>query len=268
MKISYSKEEIDFIVEKYKDHQRAEVAKLFKEKFNREIKSQDVANTAYRYATYKKEVKKINEEHVEYLKDIYQKYKLEDCKKMIEEKFGISTTLSSLRSILHKYKIYTERETKFQKGNKLSPEHYAKIQATMFKKGKKPFNAHPIGHEINCKGYIWVKVADDLYETRGDWMKNWKPKSKIIYEQHHGPVPEGHQIIFADGNNRNFDIDNLIAVSKREICYMNKTGLYKIDKRKLNKQTVQIAKLDLKIYDIEKEIKNGKNKKSAKGDTQ
>lgn len=254
----YSKEEINFIVENFKNHTALETSKLFAEKFNKEIKLSAVQNINFRYSTTKKQIKKFFPEHIEFLKEQYKKHTIEECIKLLKEKFNLQTTEKSLRSILSNYKIYSERDTKFKTGHKLSPEQYEKCKSTMFKKGKKPFNAYSVGTEIDYKGYIYIKTNDELCIERGDWFKNWTPKSRLIYEQHHGPIPDGYQVIFADGNNRNFEIDNLILASKREICCMNREKLYIKNEAKLNKQTLTIAKLNLKIYDKKKEKKDAK----------
>jgi hypothetical protein len=45
----------------------------------------------------------------------------------------------------------------------------------------------------------------------------WRPKHHLVWESHHGqPIPKGHAVIFGDGNNRNFDPDNLILVSRAQ----------------------------------------------------
>lgn len=72
--------------------------------------------------------------------------------------------------------------------------------------------------------------------------KNWMPKSRYVYEQAHGKIPKGHKIIFADGDNRNFDLDNLILVSNAEELIMNRRKLIK-EEAKLTKTGALIAKV-------------------------
>ena len=103
----------------------------------------------------------------------------------------------------------------------MSPEQYEKCKATMFKKGNIPANHRPIGSERidNRDGSILIKVQD------GHLQKNWMSKSRYVYEQAHGKIPKGHKVIFADGNNRNFNLDNLILVSNAEEFIMNQRKL-------------------------------------------
>lgn len=120
----------------------------------------------------------------------------------------------------------------------MSPEQYEKCKATMFKKGNIPANHRPIGSERidNRDGSILIKIQD------GHLQKNWMSKSRYIYEQAHGKIPKGYKVIFADGNNRNFDLDNLILVSNAEELIMNQRKLMSND-AEFTKTGVVIAKV-------------------------
>lgn len=101
-------------------------------------------------------------------------------------------------------------------------ESQEKSRKTTFKKGDIPPNCRPIGSERidNRDGGILVKVQE------GHLQKNWMPKSRYIYEQAYGKIPKGHKVIFADGNNRNFELDNLVLVSNSEELIMNRNKLF------------------------------------------
>jgi len=99
---------------------------------------------------------------------------------------------------------------------------------TRFKKGHMPQTWKPVGSERMphiSKGddTIYVKISDKRNVSA---YKNWKSKHQLIYEQHHGPVPKGHFVRFKDGNNRNFDINNLILVSRSQNMRMNSMYRY------------------------------------------
>lgn len=129
------------------------------------------------------------------------------------------------------------------KGRKgyMTPEQYEKCKATMFKKGNVLANRRPIGSErYNSRDGILIKVQD------GHLQKNWMPKGRYIYEQAHGKIPEGHKVIFADGNNKNFDLDNLVLVSNAEELIMNRNKLFKQHKE-LTKAGVAVAKVINKV---------------------
>ncbi len=126
------------------------------------------------------------------------------------------------------------------KGRKLTPTEYENAKKGFFKKGHKPKKQVPIGTEIVDKdGYVQVKIDDIQYARHCD---NWIFKHKLIYEQHKGPVPEGYAVIFADGDKRNFDLDNLVLVTRAELLYLNRHHMIYNDSD-LTKNAVAIARL-------------------------
>ena len=80
-------------------------------------------------------------------------------------------------------------------------------------KGYRYYRNDPIGAEfINHRGEVFVKVSDEK-RARGYNGLNWKLKSHLVWEQHHGEIPKGHGIVYLDGNRANCDISNLECVS-------------------------------------------------------
>ena len=70
----------------------------------------------------------------------------------------------------------------------------------------------PIGTEyIAPNGDIWVKASDTPTKRNGEknHHTNWKKKAHIVWEQHHGEIPQGSFIVFLDGDRSNCDISNL-----------------------------------------------------------
>ena len=103
-----------------------------------------------------------------------------------------------------------------------------------FKKGTIPPQYRPVGSERIAKdGYIEIKVEDP---------NKWELKHRFIYKQHYGEIPKGHNVIFADRNIQNFDINNLVLVSKAEMLILNNNKLIFEDKE-LTKVGVNIAKV-------------------------
>ena len=143
---------------------------------------------------------------------------------------------------------FEKGQTSWNKGKKMSPSQYKKSEPTMFKKGNIPANARAIGSErVDKNGYILIKIQD------GHKNKNWIRKHRYLYEQAYGKVPKGHKVIFADGDNRNFDLDNLILVSDAEELIMNRNNLFKED-TELTKAGVVVAKLLDKVNKRKKDL--------------
>ena len=138
----------------------------------------------------------------------------------------------------------------------MSPEGMEASRRTQFKKGElhdRPDGwFKPIGFErLSKEGYIEVKVRDGLQETPN---KNYVAKHRYIWEQLHGPVPEGHYIVFADGDKTNLDPDNLVAVPRVAWGPMMKRGAEYNDKETLEAQ-VRITELSRAIRAAEKKRK-------------
>ena len=109
-----------------------------------------------------------------------------------------------------------------------------------------PWNYKPVGTErVNADGYVEVKIADP---------KTWKGKHLIVWEKAHGPVPKGHVIIFADENQMNVTLKNLLMVSRRELAVMNHLGLISTN-RDLTKVGKSIADIKLLIAERKRAIK-------------
>jgi hypothetical protein len=109
----------------------------------------------------------------------------------------------------------------------------------------------PIGSEFISDGYTLEKI--DNYNT-------WKRKHILIWEKANGPVPEGHVIIFADGNRRNFRLDNLLLISRAEQAVMNRRRLIFPD-AVATRAGHQIAKV--KILTSEYRQENKRQKRST-----
>ena len=163
---------------------------------------------------------------------------------LLNERFNKNFKFEQIRAYYKNNKLNSGLDGRFRKGQK-PVNSIAKGQrlsvATEFKKGQRPANWVPIGSErVNGDGYVDVKVAD------GKKQKNWKGKHILIWEEHNGPVPDGHVVIFGDGNNRNFDIKNLILVSRSQLATLNKKKLIQND-ADLTRTAVIMADLYQKI---------------------
>lgn len=104
----------------------------------------------------------------------------------------------------------------------------------------------PVGTERECKGYVLVKVAEEA--TVPQSKDNWRLKHVWIWEQANGPLPKGWMVLFADGNRRNFDPDNLVAVERRLIGVINGAGHTWTNREELE-ACVGLARLKVAVND-------------------
>ena len=124
-----------------------------------------------------------------------------------------------------------------------------------FKKGHIPKNAHPEGTITERKDnrgipYLWIK----LQGTRRMRMLNVH-----VWEQQNGKTPEGHCIIFKDGDTLNCNIENLECISRADLLRKNYEAARWL-KNKLD-ENPELKKIYLLNQELKKEIKNVKSKK-------
>ncbi|TGE36037.1 HNH endonuclease [Desulfosporosinus fructosivorans] len=179
---------------------------------------------------------------------------------MFNGKFGMDLKVSAIVSLSDRHGLHNGRDTRLNKG--YEPTQFRKghvpankgqkgisypgMKHTQFKKGNKSHNWSPLGSErITKDGYIQVKIDD------GKFQHNWKGKHLLIWESTNGPVPKGHVVIFGDGNRRNFELDNLILVSRKQLVKLNKLHLIQND-ADLTRTGVIIADIYNKIGERKK----------------
>lgn len=94
---------------------------------------------------------------------------------------------------------------------------------------------------VDVNGTTWLKVD-------GEWVI----KHRHLYAEHHGvELDHGDIILFKDGDNRNFTIDNLIRVDRRVHSAMISGDLKQYDGELIG-AAILTAKLRLSINDKEK----------------
>ena len=103
---------------------------------------------------------------------------------------------------------FSKGSTPANKGKRVSPEIYAKMQPTMFKKGQVSHNHREVGSErVNVDGYLEIKVAEP---------NKWRPKNRVIWEAAYGEIPQGCNIQFKDHNPLNCTLENLYIISRED----------------------------------------------------
>jgi hypothetical protein len=118
---------------------------------------------------------------------------------------------------------FTNQTPGWNKGLKqsdyMSPEMIEKTKATRFVKGQDPHNSVEIGSErITIDGYIEVKT--NHFKDGNAKNKNFVLKHRLLWESHHGPIPEG-MVIRINGDKLNFTINELEMISQRENAIRN-----------------------------------------------
>jgi len=93
-----------------------------------------------------------------------------------------------------------------------------------FKKGQVPATVKPIGSERICPkdGYMLVKIAEQNPYT--GHKTRYKAKHIVVWEKANGKIPEGHVLMFLDGDKLNCSLSNLICISRQEQLLLNRHG--------------------------------------------
>lgn len=158
--------------------------------------------------------------------------------KAFNNHFGTSLTTEAIEGACARNDIWTGRTGQFEKGQ-LSWNKGVKGStpgsSTSFRQGHMPHNWRPVGTEVeeSKDGYIKVKIGEP---------KTWIFKHILVWERHHGPLPTGKVVIFADGNKRNFSPENLVAIERRELLFLNRKSLITPD-GDLTRVAITLAKL-------------------------
>lgn len=167
----------------------------------------------------------------------------------IAEVMGIS--LSSISNRAHKlqcrkseaYKAlhsthYKKGHRPYNKGKPMPPALYEKCKGTMFKKGHLPHNTKSDGDisiRIDTRGipYLHKRVS----------LGKWIPLHRLLWEEHHGQIPQGHCVVFVDGNQANVDISNLKLVTRQEHVRNNSNIRYPAELRLAIRRINKLNKL-------------------------
>ena len=113
-----------------------------------------------------------------------------------------------------------------------------------FKKGNRPPQYRPVGSiRHQADGYTYIKVANP---------SKWMIYQRYVYEKAHNCHLKKNQIvIFLDGDKSNFDLSNLMAVTRKEAMIINHERLQVKGNQELSKTGALIAKLKVKIKEHE-----------------
>ena len=121
------------------------------------------------------------------------------------------------------------------KGQKLSPEHIAKITG-VFKKGNVPHNTREIGSTRFINDYTEIKIK----------YHKWISLARYNWEQVHGPVSKEMCVFKLDGDKYNDDISNLCLVSRKDLAMLNRNHA---------KLTPELKEVQILINQIKQKVK-------------
>lgn len=263
MRFRYSQEHLDFLREGYLQMQVPELTEAFNKRFGMRKSVQAIkcalSNHGFKCGrppgNPKGTLRVFTPEQIEFLRVQYQRQALPELTRHFNEAFGTRRTAMSIRAALHNRRFPSGRTGRFEKGGSSwnKGTHFkagGRSAETRFEKGHKPQTWVPIGSEAYSKdGYLKRKVRDDA--PAGMSRKNWKFVHVILWEEHHGPVPDQHAVIFRNGDRADIRIENLALVSRQELLYLNRKGLAGLGE--LSPAAEALAKLEVKRFELMKD---------------
>lgn len=129
--------------------------------------------------------------------------------------------------------------TRFKPGHKTwntglkgSTGTHENCRETQFKPGQKPHTTAPVGaYRINVTKGI-PRLEQKTNDKPGPNHVRWIPVTRLVWEQHHGPVPAGHIVIFKDSRLatvvlEEITVDKIICISRAQNAMRN--SLYSKD---------------------------------------
>ena len=104
-----------------------------------------------------------------------------------------------------------------------------RMRETQFKKGERTGiaarNWKPIGTiSPDSYGYLRIKVREAVHGAEPTGYGNvrvWPLLQRQIWQQHNGPIPPGHVIVFKNGDRADCAIENLDCVPRSELAHRN-----------------------------------------------
>lgn len=124
-------------------------------------------------------------------------------------------------------------------------EVQGRMRRGQFKRGNLPWTTREIGEErVTKDGYIEVHVAQRRRERAND---QWVMKHRLVWEEANGrELAPDEAVMFADGDVRNLDPGNLVAVTRAERGVINALHLTYRDRATLE-SAISIARLRMGI---------------------
>ena len=174
-----------------------------------------------------KHQKLFTEEQEAFLQANYKGISNKDLHRLLTTEFAVDVTVNQVKAFKQRNKLDsglkgTEGIPPPNRGKRMTeymtPDAIERTKATRFQKGNKPATWLPVGSErVDAKdGYVLIKTKEpNVYEH----------KHRVIWEREHGLIPDGHNVIFLNGDRTDLRLENLALISKATHALINKNGL-------------------------------------------
>ncbi len=163
-------------------------------------------------------LRRFTPEQADFITKNYAGRSVADLTDLFNERFDDHKTKQQIKTFVHNRGIVSGRTGFFEKGNVPHNKGRKGWQAggnsskTRFKKGIRPHTWVPVGSERFSKEGIRQRKVTDTGPSRRDW----KSVHSLLWEEHYGPVPKGHIVVFRNGDRADIRIDNLELITREE----------------------------------------------------
>lgn len=256
----YSTYRLEFIRKAYQEMSVTEVTNAFNSRFKENKKVSAIKSVLCNHNFWRgrrlggnpmRATRLYTREEVRFLRENYTGRSVEELTSVFNKHFNNNKTKKQIRHFVHNRGLKSGRTGHFEKGRlpwNVGTKGVMKGNSGNFKKGHKHKNWKPLGTERVCSkdDFILIKIAEQ--DPHRGFSTRYKHKHVVVWEKKHGPVPSGKVVMFKDGNNRNFDISNLILLTRAELLRLNKHK-YKNLPNELKPSVLTLSKLEAKTHE-------------------
>ena len=172
---------------------------------------------------------KWTDEQVAFVTAAYRRVQIREIVDLVNTEFSLSLTERQVRGLTRNRRIHSGRTGQFVPAMaawNTGTKGVMRPNSGSFQAGRPAHKAHnylPIGSlRFSCEGYLERKITDDPHSMPA---RRWEFEHRIIYKETHGPIPDGHVVVFLDGDPLNLELENLRCVPRAVLATMNARGL-------------------------------------------
>lgn len=252
-------EEANWLAERYPTTPNVELLDAFERRFGWRMTNSSLASWACDAGLRKSSRGVAWREHPEYdqfLRETVPGRSESEIADAFEREFGIRLTASQVGNA--KARLGVRSGTvggRFEPGNVpankgrtwdemgIPEDKRERMRSGQFKPGNLPWTTRAVGEErVTKDGYVEVHVAQHRRERPND---QWVMKHRLVWEESNGRRLRPDEIVvFADGDRRNFDPDNLVVMTMAEHAVIIRSGITYAD-RETCETAIGIARLKM-----------------------
>ena len=230
---AYSDEELEFLKANCK-MLRAELHAQFQEKFDRKLTLAAINSVCKRNGWYSGRRTKGGSHYAPEVLQFLSEHRDMPRKELVEAvnaKFDLAMTYDAVTNLCVRRGFSSKRTGRFGEHDGWRKAHET--------------NEKPIGYETkpDARGRVYVKIGQP---------SQYKLKHHVIYEEFFGRLPDHYIIKFKDGDDTNFDLDNLIAIHRGATGFLIRRYRHHEASKEMKPLLLTMAQIDHKIYEKEK----------------